>query len=278
MEDFRITIVGLGLIGASLAHKLKAEGYDNVYGMDINDTVMKKAFNQGLIKKGNQEILKTSDVVFICLYPKDTVEFIKENVNNIKSDALITDVSGVKGTVVEAVNELLIKDQLFISGHPMAGREEGGFDHGIAHLFQGANYLLITDNKIKDRRLTWLKGLVMALGAKPIEIGIKKHDEMIALTSQVPHVIASVMTRVNTYNDTKKFVGNSFDDMTRISLINERLWSELFIHNKKELRSVLLKIKDEISRFIDIIEAEDQEACQALLRETRLKREEYLRQ
>jgi prephenate dehydrogenase len=217
-------------------------------------------------------------VVFICLYPKDTVEFIKENVKQFKSNALITDVSGVKGTVVEAVNELLIKDQLFISGHPMAGREEGGFDNGIAHLFKGANYLLITDNKIKDRRLTWLKGLVIELGAKPIEIGIKKHDEMIALTSQVPHVIASVMTRVNTFNDTKKFVGNSFDDMTRISLINERLWSELFIHNKKELSSILLKIKDEISRFIDIIEAEDQETCEALLRETRLKREEYLRQ
>jgi prephenate dehydrogenase len=278
MDDFKISIVGLGLIGASLALKLKAEGYENVFGMDINDIVMEKACTQGLIKKGDGETLKSSDVVFICLYPKDTVEFIKENVNNIKSDALITDVSGVKGTVVEAVNELLVNDQLFISGHPMAGREEGGFDNGIAHLFQGANYLLITDNKIKDRRLTWLKGLVMELGAKPVEIGIKKHDEMIALTSQVPHVIASVMTRVNTYDDTKKFVGNSFDDMTRISLINEKLWSELFIHNKKELSSVLLKIKDEISRFIDIIEAEDQESCEALLKESRLKREDYLRQ
>jgi len=210
--------------------------------------------------------------------PRDTVNFIKDNVKNIKNDALITDVSGVKGTVVEAVNEFLIKEQLFISGHPMAGREAGGFDNGIPHLFQGANYLLITDNKIKDRRLTWLKGLVMELGAKPIEIGIKKHDEMIALTSQVPHVIASVMTRLNTYDDTKKFVGNSFDDMTRISLINEKLWSELFIHNKKELSNVLLKIKDEICRFIDIIEREDQESCEALLKETRLKREEYLRQ
>ncbi len=278
MEDFKITIVGLGLIGASLAHKLKAEGYENVFGMDLNTRVMKKACNQELIKAGSQETLKTSDVVIICLYPRDTVNFIKDNVKNIKSDALITDVSGVKGTVVEAVNEFLIKEQLFISGHPMAGREAGGFDNGIPHLFQGANYLLITDNKIKDRRLTWLKGLVMELGAKPIEIGIKKHDEMIALTSQVPHVIASVMTRLNTYDDTKKFVGNSFDDMTRISLINEKLWSELFIHNKKELSNVLLKIKDEICRFIDIIEREDQESCEALLKETRLKREEYLRQ
>jgi len=278
MDDFKITIVGLGLIGASLALKLKAEGYENVFGMDINDIVMEKACTQGLIKKGDEETLKASNVVFICLYPKDTVEFIKENVKSIKSDALITDVSGVKGTVVEAVNELLVKDQLFISGHPMAGREEGGFNNGVAHLFKGANYLLITDNEIKDRRLTWLKGLIIKLGAKPIEIGIKKHDEMIALTSQVPHVIASVMTRVNTFNDTKKFVGNSFDDMTRISLINEKLWSELFIHNKKELSSVLSKIKDEISQFIDIIEAEDQETCEALLREIRLKREEYLKQ
>jgi prephenate dehydrogenase len=278
MNAFKITIVGLGLIGASLALKLKAEGYKNVFGLDINDTVMEKACNQELIKKGNEETLKTSDVVIICLYPKDTVEFIKKNVENIKGDALITDVSGVKGRVVEAVNELLIKDQLFISGHPMAGREEGGFNNGIAHLFEGANYLLITDNKIKDRRLTWLKGLVLDLGAKPIEMGVKKHDKMIALTSQVPHVIASVMTRVNTFNDTKKFVGNSFDDMTRISLINERLWSELFIHNKKELSGFLLKIKDEISRFIDIIEAEDQETCEVLLKETRLKREEYLKQ
>ena len=277
MDDFKITIVGLGLIGASLAKKLKKEGYEHVFGMDIDDTVMKKACNQELIKEGNQKILRESDVVIICLYPKTTVEFIKSNVENIKEDALITDVSGVKGTVVAAVNKLLIKDQLFISGHPMAGREEGGFANGIAHLFQGANYLLITENEIKDRRLTWLKGMVLDLGAKPIEIGVEKHDQMIALTSQAPHIIASVMTRVNTHDDTKNFVGNSFGDMTRISLINEKLWSELFIHNKKELSSILIKIKDEISKFIDIIEAEDQETCEAVLKETRLKREEYLR-
>jgi len=278
MDDFKITIVGLGLIGASLAMKLKVEGYRDVYGIDINDDVIKKAMDKKIIKEGNLKTLKASQVVIVCLYPKDTVDFIKKNSHHIKSDALISDVSGVKGTVVQAVNKFLIEDQLFISGHPMAGREEGGFDQGIPYLFEGANYLLITDNKIKDRRLNWLKRMVVDLGAKAIEIGVKKHDEMIALTSQMPHVIASIMTRVNSHEDTKKFVGNSFDDMTRISLINEKLWSELFIHNKKELSGILLKIKDEISIFIDIIEAEDQKACESLLKETRLKREEYLRQ
>ena len=278
MDDFKITIVGLGLIGASLAMKLKEEGYVNIFAMDINEDVMNKAIKEGIVKEGNLKTLNESQVIIVCLYPKDTVNFIQENIKHIKSDALITDVSGVKGTVVAAVNNVLVNNQLFISGHPMAGREEGGFDNGTPNLFEDANYLLITDNKIKDRRLTWLKGMVMDLGAKPIEIGVKKHDEMIALTSQVPHVIASVMTRVNTHDDTKKFVGNSFDDMTRISLINEKLWSELFIHNKKELSNVLSKIKDEISRFIDIIEAEDQMTCEKLLKETRQKREEYLRQ
>lgn len=277
MEKINVTVVGLGLIGASICKALKNNDKYIINGIDLNKAVVKNAKKQGLIQSSGLQCIGDSQIIILCLYPKTCIEFVRKNVHLFKADALITDVSGVKDMIVDAVEGLLKEKHLFIPGHPMAGREEGGFMNAVENLFTDANYLIVTSGFEKDQRIQWLKALIIDLRAKIVEIPLEKHDEMIALTSQLPHVIASAMTRINTFKDTKDFVGNSFDDMTRISLINESLWSELFIQNKKHLKNFLLKMSHEIHEFIDIIEREDMEACQQLLLETRRKREDYLK-
>ncbi|MGM0378718.1 MAG: prephenate dehydrogenase [Bacillota bacterium] len=269
-----ITIVGLGLIGGSIAKKLKDTDF-NVFGIDKNKLVLKKAIKKGIINKTDKDKLKIADILIVCLYPKDTVKFIKNNKDRLKKDVLITDVSGVKGDILKRINKIIDKSQLFIPAHPMAGREEGGFNNSEKNLFVDANYLVM--NKVKDKRYDLLKEVVKSLEAKFVEISIDRHDKMIGLTSQLPHIIASAVTRLNKFDDTKKFVGNSFNDVTRVSLINEDLWSELFLSNKEELTNHMINLKKEMDKVIKLLEKDDKDLLEKYLLETRKKREEYLK-
>ena len=276
MDDFKIAIVGLGLIGGSIALKLKKIGFKNIFGVDIDKETLKKAVKKGIINIGKEESLKVADIVIVCLYPEDSINFIKENRMLFKKNSFITDVSGVKNNICNEIKGILSNDKLFIPGHPMAGREKGGFDSAITNLFEGANYLLVNKEKVIDQRLENFKGIIEKLGANIIEVDEKIHDEMIALTSQVPHIIASILTRINTFDDTKNYVGNSFDEMTRISLINEKLWSELFINNKDYLKKFLNVITKEINEITNMLENSDKDSLEKMLLNTRVKREEYL--
>jgi len=276
MEDFKIAVVGLGLIGGSIALKLKELGFKNVFGVDIDKETLKKASKKGIINIGKEESLNVADIVIVCLYPEDAINFIKNNRMLFKKNAFITDVAGVKNNIYNEMKGVLSNDKLFIPGHPMAGREKGGFDSAITDLFEGANYLLVNNEKIIDERLENFKKIIKKLGAKAIEVDEKTHDKMIALTSQVPHIIASILTRINTFEDTKNYVGNSFDEMTRISLINEKLWSELFINNKDYLKNFLNDIGKEINEITNMLENSDKDSLEKMLLNTRVKREEYL--
>lgn len=275
MNDLTISIVGLGLIGGSIALKLKEEGFTNIYAIDRKPEFLKEISEQGIVKIGTEESLKKSDLVIVCLYPKATIEYVEANIQNFKKNVVITDVSGVKSVMSERIGKVLEKDMLFIPAHPMAGREKGGFDNATKDLFLDANYLLM--NKSDDKRFKMIENVVKALGAKSVYIEEEVHDKMIALTSHVPHVLASIVTRINKFDDTKKFVGNSFDDVTRISLINEKLWSELFVENKAPLVEFLSEITKELNQFIEYVENDDVESVKGLLLETRKMREDYLK-
>lgn len=276
MDDFNIAIVGLGLIGGSIALKLKELGYKNVFGVDIDKETLKKASKKGIINIGKEESLKVADIVIICLYPEDTINFIKDNRMIFKKNTFITDVSGVKNNIYNEMKDVLSNDKLFITGHPMAGREKGGFNSAISNLFEGANYLIVNNEKIIDHRLENFKKIIKNLGVNIVEVDEKTHDKMIALTSQVPHILASILTRINTFEDTKNYVGNSFDEMTRISLINEKLWAELFISNKNYLKIFLNDIGKEINEITNMLENSDKDSLEKMLLNTRVKREEYL--
>ncbi|MGI1751051.1 prephenate dehydrogenase, partial [Levilactobacillus brevis] len=225
----RITIVGLGVIGGSFGMALKRNGYTDVYGIDKDLETIKKAKEIGIIKEGyldGKEILKTSDLVIISIYPKLILDFIKENKEFFKKGSVITDATGIKDMFIEDIVSILPSGVDFIFGHPMAGREKKGIDYADDKVFNGANYIITPISTNKRENIELIENLAYKLGFKKVKkISSKYHDEMIAFTSQLPHVIAvSLINSDEEGRDTGSFIGDSYRDLTRIANINEELW------------------------------------------------------
>lgn len=240
IENLNITIVGLGLMGGSFAKALKPLNPKNIWAIDKDENVLAEGKKQSLINKGYidpREALLKSDLVIICLYPNLVKKFIMDNKDNFKPGAIITDVTGVKGGLIEDINKLLAKSVDFVFGHPMAGRENGGLAYSSAEVFQGANYIITPNPRNKPENLQIVKWIAENMGfEKIIEISPEKHDEVIAFTSQLPHILAvSLVNSDNLDMDTGSVVGDSYRELTRIAQINENLWTELFIENKENL-------------------------------------------
>ena len=255
-SDFNITVVGLGLIGGSYAAALKKLN-KNVWGIDLDETTLEKAETMGIIDKGYLDPkipLNNSDLVIISLYPKDTIDFIRNNMNTIKSDAIITDVAGMKLDIIEQVNSFLREDLDFIGGHPMAGREGKGIDMATDEIFNGANYIFtpIENNKIENVNL--LENLAYEIGCgKVIKVKPSEHDNFIAYTSQLPHVLAAAAMNCNDTEIVRSFIGNGFRDFTRIAINNSDLWTELLIENKENVVSIINKFQKEVDEIKEAI-------------------------
>jgi len=234
--DFNITVVGLGLIGGAFAKALKDLKPKNLWGIDIDENVIETAENMGIIDKGysNAEIpLKNSDIVIIALYPNLTEKFIKENNEFFKSGAIITDSAGIKETLVTNVNAFIRDDVDFVGGHPMAGRESKGLAYASKEIFRNANYILTPTQKNNRVNINILECIIKKLGCKNVvKIDPRTHDEIIAYTSHLPHIIAaSLMNSDNLPIETEKFIAGGFKDVTRIADANADLWTELLLCN-----------------------------------------------
>lgn len=262
----KIVIVGLGVIGGSYAMALKAAGYKEVCGIDINKEYIDKAEGLKVIKKGftdGKNIIKISDVIILAIYPKLIKGFIEENRYNFKKDAIITDATGIKEGLINEVLPILPKGVDFIFGHPMAGREKKGIEYASKEVFKGANYLITVTEKNKEENIKIIEDIAYRIGFRNVKkITPKYHDEMISLTSQLPHAIAVALINSDKENrDTGNFIGDSYRDLTRIANINEELWSELFLGNKKNLINA---IDDFVAEMNNIRECLVEEKCDDL--------------
>ena len=250
----KITIVGLGVIGGSFAMAFKEAGFDDVYAIDLNKESIEKAKDMGIIKDGSdnaREFLKISDLVIICIYPKIIKNFILENKNNFKDGAIVTDVAGIKGTLIKELDDIIPDNIDFIFGHPMAGRENKGIDHASAQCYKGANYLFVDTERNNDDNVLFLQSIIYKLGFKRIiRISSDFHDQIIAFTSHLPHVMAvSLINSDVEARNTEIYMGGSYRDATRVADINEDLWTELFLGNKENLLEVIDDFMAEMSRF-----------------------------
>ena len=250
----KITIVGLGVIGGSFAMAFKEAGFDDVYAIDLNKESIEKAKDMGIIKDVSdnaREFLKISDLVIICIYPKIIKNFILENKNNFKDGAIVTDVAGIKGTLIKELDDIIPDNIDFIFGHPMAGRENKGIDHASAQCYKGANYLLVDTERNDDDNVLFLQSIIYKLGFKRIiRISSDFHDQIIAFTSHLPHVMAvSLINSDVEARNTEIYMGGSYRDATRVADINEDLWTELFLGNKENLLEVIDDFMAEMSRF-----------------------------
>lgn len=259
--DKKILIVGLGLLGGSYARVLKRFGF-HISAITKEQSSIDYAFKEGIIDEGSTELDKKmigdADLVIFALYPHIFVEWIEKNQSLLKSGAIITDVTGVKKSIVYKIQDMLREDVEFIAAHPMAGREVSGVENSTDKIFQGANYIVTPTAKNTPEAINTCLELGRLLGFSNVTtLSPEEHDEMIGFLSQLTHCIAVTLMTCNDKENMEKFTGDSFRDLTRIARINDLMWSELFVANKDALLNQMDMFMDKFKELKSMLEAED---------------------
>ena len=266
----KILIVGLGLLGGSYARVLKRFGF-HISAVTKEQSSIDYALEEGFIDEGTTElderIIGEADIVIFALYPHIFVEWIEQNQQLLKSGALITDVTGVKCSIVYKVQSLLRPDVEFVAAHPMAGREVSGVENSTDKMFAGANFIVTpTEKNTQDAVNTCLE-LGRLLGFSNVTtLSPEEHDEMIGFLSQLTHCIAITLMTCNDKENMEKFTGDSFRDLTRIARINDLMWSELFIENKEVLLNQMNVFMDKFNELKSMLENEDVDGMRKMMR------------
>ncbi len=266
----KILIVGLGLLGGSYARVLKRFGF-HISAVTKEQSSIDYALREKIIDEGSTELdeklIGEADIVIFALYPHIFLSWIKENQSLLKSGAIITDVTGVKCSIVYKVQEMLRPDVEFIAAHPMAGREVSGVENSTDTLFAGANYIVTPTDKNTPEAINTCMELGRLLGFSNVTtLSPEEHDEMIGFLSQLTHCIAITLMTCNDKENMEKFTGDSFRDLTRIARINDLMWSELFIENKAALLEQMNGFIDKFNELKSMLEHEDVDGMRKMMR------------
>ena len=256
----RLVIVGLGLIGGSLA--LALEGFEDyeIIGVDVSQPTLRFARENHVCHRVTEEAgpaLAQADVVILCLHPQGIVRFLEEHRDQFKPGALVTDVCGVKTAVMEAA-QALPREVDFIGGHPMAGKETSGIEHADGGLFRGAHYIITPRTESKPEHVALLERLAAHMGCRDVvNTTPEEHDAIIAYTSQVMHVMAVAVCDDPDLFSCKGFEGGSFRDCTRVAALDVPLWTQLFSMNASALCKVIQNLEDNLRSYRETIQSRD---------------------
>lgn len=270
IKKINILIVGLGLLGGSYAKGLKRLGF-TVNAITKDKISVDFALQNGIIDYGTTkiepEIIGEADLVIFALYPHTFKEWIKENQQYFKSGAILTDVTGVKGCIVEDIQNMLRSDVEYIAAHPMAGKEVSGVENSDDAIFKGANYIVVPTEKNTEEAIELCKNLGELLGFKQVAIlTVKEHDKMIAFLSQLTHCIAVSLMCCNETPGLEAYTGDSFRDLTRIARINDEMWSELFLSNKNDLLQEMERFRTSFDELYEKIKNDDRDGMREMMR------------
>ena len=266
-----IGIVGLGLIGGSLAKTAKLHTSATVLGCDRDEQTIKQAILMGAIDRemvpGD---LESCDVVLVALYPAAIVQWITEHAEQFKPDALVIDCGGVKQVICDRLVPLAkARGWHFIGGHPMAGRERSGFKYARDDLFDRAS-MILTPVDVELPVLQRARDFFMDLDFRRVQFTTPAtHDEMIAYTSQLAHIVSSAYVKCPLAGRHKGFSAGSFADMTRVARLNEDMWTELFFDNRDALLPEVEGLVQRLTAYRDALQQGDRDGMRALLREGR---------
>ena len=266
----KILIIGLGLIGGSYAKGFTKNGI-KVYAYNRNPSAINYAKENNIIVDGTSEL--SADYIFqfdrivISLYPKIFIEFIDKYGKDLKDGTIITDVTGVKESIVNTIQSKLDEGIEFIPAHPMAGKEVSGVENADEKIFENANYIITPTEKNTDKGIAFAEEIGKILKFRKISyLTVKEHDEMIAFLSQLTHCIAvSLMTCKNS-KELVNYTGDSFRDLTRIANINENMWTELFMMNKNALLKEIDSFINCITHLRNYISEGDEEKIKNMMR------------
>ncbi len=272
----RIGIIGLGLIGGSMAKAIRLNTEHYVLGMDIDKSVVTKAkIIEAINEELTQDNIGTCDMIILALYPDATIETVKKYAHLIKKGAYVIDCGGVKEKVCDAIPSIAKEHSfVFVGGHPMAGIEKIGFKYSNAEIFKEASMILTPDDNVKIEALSEIKIFFLSIGFGKITVRTAKdHDRIIAYTSQLAHVLSNAYVKSENAQDHKGLSAGSFMDLTRVAYLNETMWTELFLENKKNLISEINGLIKNLGEYKSALENDDAEGLKALLKEGREKKE-----
>ena len=272
LRDLTFAIVGLGLIGGSYAKALRNLKVRKILGMDISHGIARACLNANMIDEvieADGSNLKEADVIICSVYPEAIVGFVRQNVQNFAEGMLMTDATGVKGTMPHDIQALLPESCEFISGHPMAGRQGSGLGMSDAAIFNNSNYIIVPTEKNTPEAVHWLEEFAKALGcARSVKVSTEDHDKIIAYTSDLPHITAVALVNSASYNEnTQYFIAGGFRDATRVADINPDLWSDLFLSNRANVIAEIENYQKQLERWKKAIEDNDREMLKEIMRE-----------
>ena len=267
-----IGVVGLGLIGGSIAKSAKKNTNFKVYGYDINEAVVKKAIQEKSIDgELTEKRLAVCDYVFIPLYPEAVVEYVEKNASIFKDGAVIIDCAGVKRSVCDKCFKIAEDyNFIFVGGHPMAGTQFSGFENSKDTMFYNAPFVLTPKENEDILVLANAREVIMKLGFGRVSVMTpQKHDKLIAFTSQLAHVVSNAFVKSPSAIERKGISAGSYKDLTRVAYLNENMWTELFLDNKDNLIFELDNIINELKKYSDAMKADDPETLRQLLKDGR---------
>ncbi len=238
-KNTKILIVGLGLIGGSYAEALSEKGF-SVKAIDSRKEAIDYALEKGIISGGAAEpdknLIEEAELIVFALYPHVFIDWMEKYSHFITPGTLVTDVTGVKCSIVYRVQDMLPEGVEFIASHPMAGREVYGVENSTCSIFRGANFVVTPTERNTPEAIELCEELGKTLGfARVSRLSPEAHDDMIGFLSQLTHCIAVALMTSCDAPGMELYTGDSFRDLTRIARINEDMWTELFMLNKEPL-------------------------------------------
>ena len=277
----RVLVVGLGLIGGSIAKTLKKFTDWEIIGFDNNELTLSEALKTNAVDSiwdGTSEA--DADITVLCTSPETAVAFLNEKAGLLKPGSVVTDVCGVKQFMVNECEKICRDNKLlFIGGHPMAGKERSGFKNSDENLFNRASYILTPTDNTDPKALDTAKQYVEALHCAKLTVtDPKTHDRMIAFTSQLPHIIAGAYVKSPSVNDRKGFSAGSFKDVSRVATVDENLWTELFLKNSEMLLSEIDGLIEHLADYRNSIAQNDAVHLKEIIKQGRIIKENDLKE
>lgn len=271
----KVGILGLGLIGGSLARAYALAGH-TVFAAEKDENILSFAILSGAVHEPlNEDTVRKCDLILLAIYPGGSIRWLEENAPLVSREALVMDCCGIKEEICARCFPLAEQYGFtFIGGHPMAGSHFSGFRYSRATLFRGAPMVLVPPRFDEMALLQRAKDALEPCGFGSFSVTTaKEHDKMIAFTSQMPHILSNAYIKSPTALGHKGFSAGSYKDLTRVAWLNAPMWAELFLENKENVLFELDTYLDSLQKYRDALAREDQAALTALLEEGKERKE-----
>jgi prephenate dehydrogenase len=258
--DMRVAVIGIGLIGGSVALAARERLGAHVSGWDFDPAALSRARAAGVIDTSARSIeaaVDDAEAVVVAAPVEALPDLVAAVLSQAPADCLVTDVGSTKRTIVAA-----IADPRFVGGHPLAGAETSGVEHARADLLAGATWYLTASEQTSAASLARARSLVSGLGATPVEIGADTHDRAMACVSQLPHIFADVLVSQAAALSGKPALGPSFRDATRVAGSNTAIWGDIYMDNRDLLAAAVGDAITALTSVRDKLEAGDRDALE----------------